>query len=124
MVVVVANENHPQKRACMLVLRVMGRWWWWESAATLENECRWLTFGGGRSGGGGDVAKDVAKEPPPSKTSIRGSFSRVVVVVMSNHPQKRAVYAHFRGWRWWRWWWAMEKHSSNLWVVKSMLVST
>ena len=23
-VVVVANENHPQKRACMLVLRVMG----------------------------------------------------------------------------------------------------
>ncbi len=24
MVVVVANENHPQKRACMLVLRVMG----------------------------------------------------------------------------------------------------
>ena len=71
-----------------------------------------------RVGGG-----DVAKEPPPSKTSIRGSFSRVVVVVMSNHPQKRAVYAHFRGW-WWRWWWAMEKHSSNLWVVKSMLVST
>jgi len=120
-----------------------GRWWWQESAATLENECRWLIFGGGRSG---DVAKepppsrmsirgsfsrvgggDVAKEPPPSKTSIRGSFSRVVVVVMlpkSNHPQKRALYARIRGWRWWWRWWAMEKHPSNLWVVKSMLVST
>ena len=91
-----------------------GRWWWRGSAATLENECRWLIFGGGS----GDVAKarmnvhgsfsrvgggDVAKEPPPSKTSIRGLFSRVVVVVIlpkSNHPQKRAVYGRFRGWRW------------------------
>jgi len=143
MVVVVANENHPQKRVCMLVLRVMGDGGGRRVQPPLRTSVDGSFLGGGRSG---DVAKepppsrmsirgsfsrvgggDVAKEPPLSKTSIRGSFSRVVVVVMlpkSNHPQKRAVYARFRGWWWWWRWWAMEKHPSNLWVVKSMLVST
>jgi hypothetical protein len=46
---------------------------------------------GGRGGGEG-------KESPPSKTSIRGSFSRVeVVVVLAKglHHRKRAYTARF-----------------------------
>ena len=50
-----------------------------------------VTEGGGPS---------VGKEQPPLKTSRRGSFSRVVVVVVlakSNHPHKRARLLIFDG---------------------------
>jgi len=48
--------------------------WWCQGTTTLENEHMWLVFKDGSGGG-------VAKEQPPLKTSICGSFSRVMVAV-------------------------------------------
>jgi hypothetical protein len=45
----------------------------------------------------------VVKKQPPTKTSIRGSFSRVEVEVLAQsiHHRKRAYATHFRRWRQW-----------------------
>jgi len=72
-----------------------------EKATTHQNEHTRLIFKGG---GGGVGAKS-----PPSKTSIRDSFSKVeavVVLTKSLHRRKRAYAACFR---WWRWWWCWQR---------------
>ncbi len=70
--VVLAKSLHPRKRA--YAARFKGwRRWWWQRVSTLENERMRLVLKGGGGGGGG-------KESPPLKTSVRGSFSWMVVV--------------------------------------------
>ena len=90
------KKQYHQKRAYKLVFEgggvvVVGcsR----ELPTTLKNEPLMLVFEDGNGGGG-------AKERPPSKTSIRGSFLRMEVVLMvprSDHPRKRAYSARFQG---------------------------
>src|SRR5260370_19135640 len=81
-VVVVANGNHPRKRACVLVSESGGRGGWWQTTTTLENERTCLCSR--------VVIVGDGKKLPPSKTSVRvcSGWRGVVVVVAENEVCK------------------------------------
>jgi len=85
------HHLHPRKRA--YAARFQGRLLLFNTTiSTLKTEPRMLVFEGSHS-------SPTPPPSPPSKTSIRGSFSRAVAPFQHNphHPQKRAAYARFWG---------------------------
>ena len=72
----------PSKTSTLLTIKRNG-WWWWIESYHLRKRARMLVFEGGDGGG-------VGKDHATSKTSIRGSFSRVGMVLLarSNRPRK------------------------------------